>query len=238
MLLYTKQSVTNLIADALRKRIANGEFESNGQKLPSEQRLAEEYAVGRSSVREALRTLQAEHAIQIEKGRGSFVLSPSAQTKEVGKWYKAKKDTLSDLLDVRLSLETLAIKKCIANATEKDILQLKSINNTFKTNAGISDYDMLRRLDESFHSSIVEISDISVLSEIYRLFEQEYAEYRVKGFIFTKHIENAARGHELIIAAVESHDEDLAIKATKDHIFEVYEDVNKILTILEESHYE
>ena len=234
MLLYTKQSVANLVADALRKRIANGEFEPNGQKLPSEQRLAEEYGVGRSSIREALRTLQAEHAVRIEKGRGSFVLSPTAQTKEVGKWYKTKTDSLADLLDVRLSLETLAIKKCITNATEKDIQQLRVINNTFIANSGISDYDMLRRMDESFHTKIVAISDISVLSEIYKLFEEEYAEYRVKGFIFTKHIENAARGHDQIISALESRDETLAIQATKDHIFEVYEDVNKILTLLEE----
>ena len=234
MLLYTKQSVANLVADALRKRIANGEFEPNGQKLPSEQRLAEEYGVGRSSIREALRTLQAEHAVRIEKGRGSFVLSPTAQTKEVGKWYKTKTDSLADLLDVRLSLETLAIKKCITNATEKDIQQLRVINNTFIANSGISDYDMLRRMDESFHTKIVAISDISVLSEIYKLFEEEYAEYRVKGFIFTKHIENAARGHDQIISALESRDETLAIQATKDHIFEVYEDVNKILTLMED----
>ena len=234
MLLYTKQSVANLVADALRKRIANGEFEPNGQKLPSEQRLAEEYGVGRSSIREALRTLQAEHAVRIEKGRGSFVLSPTAQTKEVGKWYNTKTDSLADLLDVRLSLETLAIKKCITNATEKDIQQLRVINNTFIANSGISDYDMLRRMDESFHTKIVAISDISVLSEIYKLFEEEYAEYRVKGFIFTKHIENAARGHDQIISALESRDETLAIQATKDHIFEVYEDVNKILTLMED----
>ena len=121
-----------------------------------------------------------------------------------------------------------------SHATEKDIQQLRVINNTFIANSGISDYDMLRRMDESFHTKIVAISDISVLSEIYKLFEEEYAEYRVKGFIFTKHIENAARGHDQIISALESRDETLAIQATKDHIFEVYEDVNKILTLMED----
>lgn len=234
MLHYTKQSVANYIADSLRKRILKGEFEADGQKLPSEQTLAEEYAVGRSSVREALRTLQAENAIRIEKGKGSFVLSPSAQTKEVGKWYKTKAETVDDLLDVRLALETLAIRKCVEYATERDLAALKSINNAFRANAGIGDYEMLRRLDESFHSTIVEISKNTLLADLYRRFELEYAEFRVKGFIFTKHIEKAAQGHERIIKALEEKDETKAILATKDHIFEVIEDVNKILTVMDE----
>ena len=234
MSLYTKQSVANYIADSLRKRISRGEFETVNQKLPSEQALAEEYGVGRSSIREALRTLQAENAIRIEKGRGSYVLSPTAQTQAVGKWYKTKAETVSDLLEVRLALESLATRKCVENATASDLTQLKSINNAFRSNAEFGDYEMLKRLDEAFHSTIVEISKISLLTDLYRRFELEYAEFRVKGFIFTKHIEKAARGHERIITAIEEKDEEKAIEATRDHIFEVVEDVNKILTVMDE----
>ena len=56
------ESVASYLVDNLKERIQKGEFEAGG-KLPSEKTLMEEYNVGRSSVREALKMLQAEHTI-------------------------------------------------------------------------------------------------------------------------------------------------------------------------------
>ena len=82
-------SVASYLVENIRERIKKGEFEPDG-KLPSEKSLMEEYSVGRSSVREALKILQAEHTIEIVKGKGSFVLSEDIPPQKMDQWYRSK----------------------------------------------------------------------------------------------------------------------------------------------------
>lgn len=51
-----------------------------GDKLPTEKQLCEELKVGRGTVREAIRMLQARGMVETRPGRGAFVLS-----KEIGR---------------------------------------------------------------------------------------------------------------------------------------------------------
>ncbi|GAB2481375.1 GntR family transcriptional regulator [Nocardiopsis aegyptia] len=60
------------IADALRSRIAGGEFAPGGA-LPSEAALGEEFGVARTTVRRALATLEKERLIKALPGTGRVV---------------------------------------------------------------------------------------------------------------------------------------------------------------------
>jgi GntR family transcriptional regulator len=68
------RAVFRQIADQLRKAIERGEL-SEGDKLPSEAQLMEQYDVARMTVRNALQVLQAEGLTVAEHGRGVFVRS-------------------------------------------------------------------------------------------------------------------------------------------------------------------
>ena len=57
-------SVASYLVENIKKKIENGEY-GEGSKLPSEKMLSEEYSVGRSSVREPLKMLQAENLIEV-----------------------------------------------------------------------------------------------------------------------------------------------------------------------------
>jgi GntR family transcriptional regulator of arabinose operon len=62
------------LAARLRERIRGGGF-SLGAPLPTERKLAEQFAISRGTVRRALRLLQREHLIVRQQGRGTFVTS-------------------------------------------------------------------------------------------------------------------------------------------------------------------
>ena len=62
------------LADLLREGIADGRF-GRGEQLPSEEQLSASYRVGRTTVREALKELESEGAVQVRRGRGRFVSS-------------------------------------------------------------------------------------------------------------------------------------------------------------------
>ena len=109
-------SVASYLVENIKKKIENGEY-GEGSKLPSEKMLSEEYSVGRSSVREALKMLQAENLIEIVKGKGSFVLSTDARSKGIDQWYHSKKEVFRDLVEIRVALECLAVKKAAVKNT-------------------------------------------------------------------------------------------------------------------------
>jgi GntR family transcriptional repressor for pyruvate dehydrogenase complex len=69
----------DLVAQTIRRRILDGEFEQ-GQDLPPEWALIAEFGVSRPTLREAMRILETEGLIKVRRGRsgGAEVLQPSA----------------------------------------------------------------------------------------------------------------------------------------------------------------
>ena len=69
--------------DAIKELILRNHLKP-GDSLPTEAMLCEQLGVSRSSVREAIRTLEALHIVSVKHGRGTFVgslsLSPLVQT--------------------------------------------------------------------------------------------------------------------------------------------------------------
>lgn len=63
------------LARILRQAIEHGDF-GPGEMLPSENRLQQQYELGRDAVRDAMRVLRSEGAIVTMKGSGSFVRGP------------------------------------------------------------------------------------------------------------------------------------------------------------------
>ena len=94
-------SQSNRVADELLRRIR--EQHQVGDRLPSERTLAEEFGVSRPVVREALRVLVMLQVVDVQIGRGAFVLAkpelaPSLQS--------ADSIDLLDVIDVRDVIET------------------------------------------------------------------------------------------------------------------------------------
>jgi DNA-binding GntR family transcriptional regulator len=69
------------ITDALRTRIADGEF-APGSALPSEAKLCSEYNVSRNTLRRSLDLLAAEGLIVAQPGRGRVVVIAADDTRD------------------------------------------------------------------------------------------------------------------------------------------------------------
>ena len=66
------------MADQIKERIFNGELQE-GDQLPNETELAERFGVSRTVVREAMKRLEQEGFVEVQRGRGTFVTKPSAR---------------------------------------------------------------------------------------------------------------------------------------------------------------
>ncbi len=69
------RAVFRQLADLLRKQIESGEL-GPGDPLPSELRLAQEYGLSRTTVRQAIAQLRTEGLVSVERPRGTFVRVP------------------------------------------------------------------------------------------------------------------------------------------------------------------
>lgn len=65
-------SIANIAAQALQRRIAQGEFPA-GSALPSQRELSEQLSISRASLREAISTLEALGLVRSQPGKGVFV---------------------------------------------------------------------------------------------------------------------------------------------------------------------
>jgi GntR family transcriptional repressor for pyruvate dehydrogenase complex len=116
-----------IVADALRRRIALGGYEP-GEVLPTERELAATLRIGRATLRTALRALAAEGLVSTLPGRGggTRVLAPERTAAPLpGEQLAAERArALDDVADVRAVLEPLSARRAAERATarEKELL--------------------------------------------------------------------------------------------------------------------
>lgn len=72
-----ERTVVAQLRDALLELIKTRKLEL-GDKLPSEERLTEEFGVSRPTLREALKVLEQDGVIRTEHGRGRFIMAGAA----------------------------------------------------------------------------------------------------------------------------------------------------------------
>ncbi len=107
--------VAELIADALRRQILDGEIPEGGS-LPRQEDLIERFSASLTSVREALRILELEGLVTIRRGKigGSRVHVPSAESAayNLGLLLQSRAGRLEDLARTLSQLEPYCARLC------------------------------------------------------------------------------------------------------------------------------
>jgi DNA-binding FadR family transcriptional regulator len=112
-----------MIAAYLRGRIVRGEL-TEGDVLPSEVELMEQFDVSRPTLREAFRILETERLIEIRRGaRGARILAPDypVAARYVGLLLQVSGTTLADVYQARTVIEPPAAALLAQRRSEQDI---------------------------------------------------------------------------------------------------------------------
>jgi DNA-binding FadR family transcriptional regulator len=120
------------VAERLRERVVSGELPP-GARLPNEAVLAQDFAVSRATVREALRSLAAQSLIRTAKGAGggSYVTAPSVDGvsdflhSSIALMAHAEDVTLDDLIEARELLEVPAARLAAQRRHEELVERLE-----------------------------------------------------------------------------------------------------------------
>lgn len=213
--------------------ILSGNFAPE-EKLPSEQELSKQLNVSRSSVREALRVLEADGLIEVRRGAGIFVAAKpykGSLRSEFVHWLAKRKESLEQLLQVRESIEGLTAS-LVAVTHSKDLIeqlrlilhQQKSLLNPEFEN-GDEIIDKLAALDAEFHLTIAEASGNVIAYEIISHIFPAYNQGN-KAVIYVGNRQyKMVNEHTLVFNAIETGDPVAAEKFMRDHIARVRSEV-------------
>jgi DNA-binding FadR family transcriptional regulator len=117
-----------LVAHHLRKQIVRGEL-CEGESLPSEATLTEQFRVSRPTLREAFRVLETEQLITVRRGArgGAAVHAPSTSmvARYAGFYLEHDGASLADVLEARVAIESQAAGLAAQRRTDADLEQLR-----------------------------------------------------------------------------------------------------------------
>jgi DNA-binding FadR family transcriptional regulator len=110
-----------LVLEQLRRSIDEGHF-APGDKLPPERDLARQLGVSRTTLREAVRVLEGERAVEVRRGSagGIIVRQEAAQP---GRLRQRLKE-FDEIIDFRLAVEPMAARLAAARRTKSEIAAL------------------------------------------------------------------------------------------------------------------
>ena len=219
-------SVTDAVVDNIRELISSKEYKV-GEKLPTEMTLCSDLKVSRTCVREALRVLQALGYVEILPGKGAFVAEPQKKTAE-SNWYDVDKLMFQDLMEVRMAIETLAVRLSVERASAKQVKKLDEIHSNFLKATQSHDLGKLIMLDELFHKEIISFTGNELFVNINKQILNCFRIYRGDSFTNEEVYQNAIIPHQKILDCFHAKDAARAVEEMKHHLCVTQHDMETI----------
>lgn len=191
------------VAERLRQRIFNHEL-TPGDWI-DEQKLAEQYGISRTPLREALKVLAAEGLVDLKPRRGCYVTEISHQD-------------IDDIFPLMAMLEGRCAFIAAQLATSEDIAGLKAIHEKLELAAKESRIDAFFEANQEFHRRIQELTNnrwlLSVIQDLRKVLKLS----RLHSLSLEGRLQQSLEEHRTIMAAFEAGDAEKAEKSMHDHL--------------------
>jgi GntR family transcriptional regulator, transcriptional repressor for pyruvate dehydrogenase complex len=210
------------VAEQIRKLISGGQLKP-GDLLPPERELAVKLGVGRSSIRDAVRTLEVMGILEPRQGHGTVVrdLSTDALVVPLASVLTRKREMVSELLEVRRMLEPTLAGRAAKNATPQEIAEMGRIleRHEAKLRRGEQAVDE----DTEFHYAVALAARNSVVLRVLDVLMDLLRESRSRSLQVKGRPRRSFEGHRRILNAIEKRDARAAEAAVRKHLEEIEE---------------
>lgn len=192
-----------------------------GDALPTESELSGELGVGRNTIRESLKVLQALGVIEIRHGFGMFVAPNNFDALVSGLTFRGrlslrhKGEEAMELIDVRQALESGLIGSAIELLTETHLAELRSTMQAMQDAAEKG--ELLAEHDAEFHRRLYAPLNNELLINLMDVFWQVYRQIHEALGPGPVNLEQQAKIHWDIYEAVANRDKALASERLQRH---------------------
>lgn len=156
-------SLPKQISIEIEKAIKKGTFKI-GEKIPSEPDLVKTFEVSRNTIREAIQSLIQAGVLESRQGDGTYVVTTSRF--EANILNRLNNSKISEVHEVRVSLEREIVKLAALRRTQSDLAEIKkTLENK---NLTIGSFKENSEADLAFHLSIAKASHNSIFYDLYK----------------------------------------------------------------------
>jgi len=208
------------LAEITRKLLdflLSGEVEP-GSRIPSERQLAEALGVGRSSVREAVKSLSLLGLLDVRQGDGTYLSRSSSDLlPRVIEWgLLLEEPRIMDLLEARAEIEIVAAGLAAARASSEQVVGLRERLDAMR--AAGNDVDAYVDADIAFHLEVANASGNAVLGNLITSLRALLRVWADKVLHFAGETHTSLAMHEPIVSAIEAQDPAAARDAMRAHM--------------------
>lgn len=196
----TPRALYQDVAEQLRQRIFCRELEPGS--WIDELKIAEDFGISRTPLREALKVLAAEGLVTMKVRRGAYVTEVS------------EKD-LRDVYHLLSLLESDAAGVVAATATDAALAQLQALHTELE--AAVAERERFFALNERFHMLLLELSDNRWRSQMVADLRKVMKLNRHHSLFKEGRIEDSLHEHRMILAALLARDTVGASVAMQQH---------------------
>jgi DNA-binding FadR family transcriptional regulator len=214
------------IYSQILSEIQSGSFKI-GDKLPAERELCEQFGVSRAPIRQALSALELNGIIYSRQGEGVYVKNTQVTPDRSQSAIFFNSISPEDIVEVRMNIEPLIVKFAAQRATNEDIEELRrTIEEMEKeTKAGV----YVPETDEKLHYGIAKASHndlfINMMAAINNAMKQQEMWKFIRDRTVTRpdYRDVNFKEHQLIIKAIEEHNEKEAVEIMTNHMQNLYD---------------
>lgn len=220
----TKTSAVDYVVECITNEMINGELHP-GDRLPTEPELSAKYKVGRNSVREAIKQLQAFGVLYIKRADGTFIKESYAPPMLKPMLYSLilQKRDWSDFVQLRAVIDIGTLHVALRNPEVTEVVpELRSIIDEAEAEMQKAEpsVDRILELDLEFHNAIartIQNPQIdTITSEIVKLTVPSRRE-TTQRWIASGQKNRFLELHRQIIDVIEKRDESRIDQAVADH---------------------
>jgi len=214
-----------LVLERIEEQIVAGNLRV-GDRLPAERDLATQLGVSRSSVREAVRILQAQGVVTSSVGTGPHsgtvvaALPAEALTRVLRLHLALSSFELAELFDARVTLERSSARLAARLATSDDLAQLRGLLEQMDDPS--VPREQFNALDTAFHVALARASHNRLVSDVTGALRNSLSgliQESVGAIADWDRVRaSLVRDHHAIFEAVQSGDADTAATSVESHI--------------------
>ena len=224
-----KISVTEKTTNEIKSDILSGSYKE-GDKYLSENEVCDKFKVSRTTVREAMKILQAIGFLELKPGKGAFVAVCDESKLNQTAVYNifSKEDDFLELSEFRIGIEPTVAKYAAERATEDDVFKIFGILSFFEKACKNQDIPGMIEADEKFHNCIAACAHNQVYIKVYKHLSEASKECKRNLFSVENNGKAAVFEHKEIANAIAEKDAEKAYKAMEKHITNIIVNIKNI----------
>jgi DNA-binding FadR family transcriptional regulator len=160
------ERLSDWVATQIRREIDQHKYKA-GEKIPAEPELMKLYEVGRSTIREAIKTLTMTGLLIVQQGSGTFV-NRDLPTETLEQ--KLRRANFDEIISVRKLLEAETVRLAAKHHTGSDIEEIKQCLEDRRLALHTGQRQLCIDTDVAFHIAIAKASSNKVLADLYQSF--------------------------------------------------------------------